>query len=71
MKFVKFTGAHMETEDNGRVTYSPWDTIVVNMDQIGAAYDHTIVIMGHKIRVMESLDEIIERIGAALRGALG
>jgi uncharacterized protein YlzI (FlbEa/FlbD family) len=53
----------METEDNGRVTYSPWDTIVVNMDQIGAAYDHTIVIMGHKIRVMESLDEIMERIG--------
>jgi uncharacterized protein YlzI (FlbEa/FlbD family) len=57
----------METEDNGRVTYSPWDTIVVNMDQIGAAYDHTIVIMGHKIRVMESLEEIMKRIGAAPR----
>jgi len=61
--FIKFTGAHMETEDNGRVTYSPWDTIVVNMAQIGAVYDHTIVIMGHKIRVMESLEEIMQRIG--------
>ena len=65
MKFIKFTGAHMETEDNGRVTYSPWDVIVVNMEQICAVYDHTIVIMGHKIRVMESLEEIMERIGAA------
>ncbi len=67
MKFIKFTGAHMETEDNGRVTYSPWDVIVVNMEQIGAVYDHTIVIMGHKIRVMESLEEIIERISDARR----
>lgn len=64
-QLVRLTGAHMETEDNGRVTYSPWDDIVVNVEQIGAVYDHTIVIMGHKIRVMESLEEIMKRIGAA------
>ena len=38
---------------------------MVNVEQIGAVYDHTIVIMGHKIRVMESLEEIMERIGDA------
>lgn len=67
MPFIKFMGAHMETEDNGQVNYSPWDNVVVNVAQIGAVYDHTIVIMGHKIRVMESLEEIMERIGAAQR----
>ena len=61
-RLVRFTGAHMDIDDDGHVTYSPWDDVVINTAMICAVYDHTIVIMGHKIRVMGSMEEILEKI---------
>jgi hypothetical protein len=61
--FITLRGALMEVDDDGNVTYSPRASIIVNRDQIGAIYEHTVVIMGHKIRVMESLEEIGKKIG--------
>ena len=62
-KFVTFKGAMMITDDDTMNTrYEPWDDVVINVAQIGACYDHTIIVMGHKIRVMETLDEIRKKV---------
>ena len=60
--FVEFQGAVMDVDDDGKIDYAPRGRIVVNISNIGAVYDHTIVIMGHKIRVMETLDEIVKKL---------
>lgn len=62
-RFVIFRGANVETDDDGRLSFSPREDVIINVNQIGAVYDHTIVIMGHKIRVMDSLEEIMQKIG--------
>lgn len=62
-RFAKFRGAKMYTDDDGIPHYEPWDDIVINVAQIGAYYDHTIMVMGHKIRVMETLEEIRKKVG--------
>ncbi len=57
--FVSFMGAVTDIDDDGKIIdYAPRGKVVINVAQIGAVYDHTIIIMGHKIRVMETLDEI-------------
>lgn len=61
--FITLCGAMMDVDDDGNVTYSPRASIIINKDQVGAIYEHTVVIMGHKIRVMESLEEIGKKIG--------
>jgi len=64
-KFVSFMGAATDIDDDGKITeYVPRGEVVINIAQIGAVYDHTIVIMGHKIRVMENLADIKARLGA-------
>lgn len=61
--FVVFRGALMDVDDDGNVSYTPRKSVIVNTDQIGAAFDHTVIVMGHKIRVMEELEEIGNKIG--------
>ena len=57
--FVNFTGATTEIDDDGRIIgYVPRGDIVVNIALVNAAYDHTILTGGHKVRVMETLEEI-------------
>jgi hypothetical protein len=57
--FETFTGATTEIDDDGRIIgYVPRGDIVVNIALVNAAYDHTILTGGHKVRVMETLEEI-------------
>lgn len=56
--FVEFHGAAKD-EDGGYAERGP---VWVNVDRISAWYDHTILISGNAIRVMESGDEIRRRI---------
>ena len=56
--FVTFQGAVTDVDDDGAVDYAPRGEICVNVSQIAAFYNHTILVMGRKIRVMESMDEI-------------
>ena len=61
--FATFQGAAMEIDDDGRITqYTPRGEIVINVGRINAYYDHTILTGGHKIRVMETLEEIRKRL---------
>ena len=62
-EFVTFMGASTTVDDEGRITeYMKRGEIVVNVHNIGVFYDHTIFIMGHKIRVMETMDEILDKL---------
>ena len=56
---IKFDGA---TFDSDSATYEPRGPILVNPDHIDAAYDHTILIQGHKIRVMDDLEHILAKL---------
>lgn len=61
--FVTFMGAHMDVDDyDGKTDYAPRGEITINVGQIAAFYDHTIITQGHKIRVMESEAEIRKKI---------
>ena len=61
--FVVFRGALMDVDDDGNASFTPRKSVIVNTDQIGAAFDHTVIVMGHKIRVREELEEIGNKSG--------
>lgn len=54
--FVEFRGAIKDGDD-----YTDRGSIWINPALVAGFYDHTILIEGNKIRVMETTDEIIER----------
>lgn len=56
--FLSFQGAAVEYDDDGRLSYLPRGEVVVNVGRIGAYYDHTLLIEGHKIRVMDTVSQI-------------
>ena len=57
--FVTLMGASTEIDDDGKILeYTPRGEVVINVGRINAIYDHTILTGGHKIRVMETLEEI-------------
>lgn len=61
--FVTIMGAAIEIDDDGKIVeYTPRGEVVINVGRINAIYDHTILTAGHKIRVMETLEEIREKI---------
>ena len=61
--FVTFMGAATSIDDDGKVLeYTPRGKVVINVARINAVYDHTILTGGHKIRVMGSMEEILEKI---------
>ena len=68
-EFIEFMGASRvaSEEDEKLWDYKPRGSIYINVDLIAAFYENTIIIDNHKIRVMETLDEIRE----AIRNARG
>ncbi len=59
---VRFEGATMTLDDEGNREYTPRGPIWINCHEIAAFYDHTILTGIHKIRVMESADEIQKKL---------
>lgn len=58
-RFVEFEGAIAKVdEETGKIEFLPRGPISINMDKIGGYYDHTILIFGNKIRVMETFAQI-------------
>ncbi len=62
MNLVKFMGAAMTEDEHGERDYVERGPIWINPEMVAGVYDHTILISGHKIRVMESSPEIVARI---------
>ena len=59
MRFLVLQGANTVLDDDGFVTgYTPRGEVVINIREIVSFYDHTVIVDGHKIRVMETADEI-------------
>jgi hypothetical protein len=66
--FIEFEGAAMDVDDmTGERDYAPRGKVCVNTDNIGAFYDHTLLLLGHKIRVMEDYEEIRNRIAPTVK----
>jgi len=62
--FIELEGALCEKEDD-RLVYTPRGAIAINPERIAGYYDHTIMIDGYKIRVMESYAQIALKIAEA------
>ena len=60
MTLVELTGAKCVYEDDGKLSFAPWNPIWINPEQICGLCDHTILINGQKIRVMETDAQIVE-----------
>ena len=58
-RFIKLTRATCTYNDDGERVFTPRDAIWINPAMIGAIYEHTILINGQTVRVMESLDQIL------------
>ena len=64
--FVEFEGALAQVnEDTGKLEFVPRGAIHINVNQIGGFYDHTLLIFGNKIRVMETAAQIYMKIKEA------
>lgn len=62
---IEFRGATRD-ELAGQVEYTDRGPVWVNPGRVSCVYDHTILIDGHKIRVMETTDEIMNAITQGL-----
>ena len=71
---IEFQGATSRTEDDGSRTWEPRGPVAINPDHVVAVYDHSVVVPGNIIRVMESYEEItgvIERYEEILKTGPG
>ena len=66
--FIEFTGATGSLDDDGFLKdYVPRDKITINVNRISGYYDHTILVEGRKIRVMDSYAQIALKILEAMK----
>lgn len=57
--FIKLTGASCVRTDDVK-EYHPIAPVIVNVNRISAFYDHTILMDGQKVLVMETMEDIAE-----------
>ena len=68
VKFIEFEGAMASVdEDTNKLEYTPRGPIWIQAGHIGAYYDHTILMFGNKIRVMETAAQIAVKIMEAMK----
>lgn len=56
--FVEFEGALAVAGEDGKLEFTPRGKISINVANIGGYYDHTILLFGNKVRVMETAAQI-------------
>ncbi len=62
---VKFRGATVETGENDEKEYHDRGPIYIRAEAIEVAYDHTVMTSRRRLSVMESVEEIVEKITTA------
>ena len=60
-EYVRFVGARIETSDGAKVI-TPRGDIYINPERVNGFYDHVILVSGHKICVVDGIDEITKRL---------
>ena len=69
--FVDLNGAMVEMdEDTGKLNFVPRGPISIQVSMIGGYYDNTVLLMGNKIRVMETAAQIALKIMEAEKNDL-
>ena len=58
---IKFEGASVREGDTGK-EYTSRGEIWINPDMVSAVYDHTILMHGNRIHVMEELNDILNKL---------
>ena len=61
VRFIRLTGARCTTVDD-KTVYTPRGDIYINRDQVVCFYDHTVIVAGHPIRVMDEEKELYRKI---------
>ena len=64
--WIEFEGASTALDDSGALVYTPRGKIHIQVENIGGYYDHTILMMGNKIRLMDTADQITKKIEEAV-----
>ncbi len=64
MELVKLMGAAVRQMDDGDWEYTEREPIWINPARVDMVYDHTVVVGGSKVRVMDRTDEIVAKIEA-------
>lgn len=67
-QLIEFQGALVDKDADDQLTYTPRGKISVNPARIAGYYDHTILIDGYKVRVMETYAQIGLKLLEAERG---
>ena len=60
--WIELEGANTALDDSGAMVYTPRGKMIIQTENIGGYYDHTILMMGNKIRVMDTAEEITRKI---------
>lgn len=63
INLIKFRGAKEHFDDDGNKTYEEREPFWANEAAVQGVYDHTIVIVGRNIKVMETEEEIVKKLG--------
>ena len=66
-QLIEFQGALVDKDADDQLTYTPRGKISVNPARIAGYYDHTILIDGYKVRVMETYAQIALKLMEAER----
>ena len=59
---IEFRGAKVEMNDEGEKEYEDRGPIWINPNALAGFYEHTLLVNGHKVRVMEEIPEIQEKL---------
>ena len=63
---VEFRGARVEMNDEGEKEYEDRGPIWINAHAVAGFYEHTLLVNGHKIRVMEEIPEIQQKLARGM-----
>ncbi len=62
MILVRFMGAAVRQMDDGEREYTEREPIYINPERVDVVYDHTVIVGGNKVRVMDDAETIAEKL---------
>ena len=62
--YFTFRGASIGQDDSGSRVYNEIGAVTISKDALAGFYDHTLLVCDHKIRVVETYDEILKIVEA-------
>lgn len=60
--YFTFRGASIGQDEDGERVYKEIGAVTIAKDALSGFYDHTLLVGDHKIRVVETYDEILKKV---------